>query len=211
MNSRRSFLLQAAALGAAGRLRAQQDPFASLPASVWKNARQNGLIMIHKETPSQLSWQTRIVSAKERGDPLVVSGQVFAPDGRTPAAGVTVYAYNTDTEGYYGANRAEYPPRIYGWMKTDVAGRFELRTIHPGRYPQMRVPSHVHFEAWGGGYPIQWVEELQFAGDSYHTPQMLAEDAGRGNFRFIYELRRGPDGIARCSHRIRMKWETTFR
>ncbi len=24
----------------------------------------------------------------------------------------------------------------------------------------MRVPAHVHFEAWGGGYPIQWVEEL---------------------------------------------------
>jgi hypothetical protein len=60
--------------------------------------------MIHKETPSQLSWQTQIVSAKEPGDPLVVSGQVFAPHGRTPAAGVTIYTYNTDAEGYYGAN-----------------------------------------------------------------------------------------------------------
>ncbi len=67
-------------LGAASRLRAQQDPFASLPASVWKNARQNGLIMIHKETPSQLSWQTQIVSAKEPGDPQFAGDSCHTAD-----------------------------------------------------------------------------------------------------------------------------------
>src|SRR5579871_3049246 len=135
MNSRRGFLLTtAAALAAARTLHSQDDPFAAISPSLWKNARQNGLIMIHRDIPAHIYSSAQIISNDEPGDRLTVSGQVFAPDGRTPAAGVTVYAYNTDAQGYYGAHRAEYPPRIYGWMKTDAAGRFELRTIFPGRY-----------------------------------------------------------------------------
>jgi protocatechuate 3,4-dioxygenase beta subunit len=198
MDSRRSFLLRSARLALASRLKAQQ-PFDSLPAGVWKNARRNGLIMIHRETPSELFSHAQIAAPGEPGDPLVVAGQVFAPDGRTPAAGVTVYAYNTDAEGYYGANRIEYPPRIYGWMKSGAAGRFELRTVYPGHYPNMRVPAHVHFELWGGGYPIQWAEAVQFAGDSYLTKEMLAEDDRRGQFRTVREVRGG-----RCEYQMRL-------
>ena len=188
-----------------------QEPFDSLPASLWKNARQNGLIMIHRDTPGQLSTSTKITRDSEPGVPLLIAGQVFAPDGRTPAAGVTVYAYNTDADGYYGVNRAEYPPRIYGWMKTGADGRFELRTIRPGRYPAMRVPAHVHITLWGGGYPIQSPPEVQFAGDSYLTAEMLAEDARLGAFRSVREWRRGKDGIARCDYQARLQRETTFR
>jgi protocatechuate 3,4-dioxygenase beta subunit len=63
---------------------------------------------------------------------------------------VTVYAYNTDAEGYYGENRAEYPPRLHGRMKTDGDGRFELRIL-PGTYPEMRVPAHIQSSLWGAG------------------------------------------------------------
>jgi protocatechuate 3,4-dioxygenase beta subunit len=107
----------------------------SLPESVWRNARDNGLVMIHRPTPSRLSWKARIARSEEPGDRLTVAGRVFSPDGRTTGPGVTVYAYNTDAQGYYGENHKEYPPRLYGWMKTDGEGRFELRTIHPGWYP----------------------------------------------------------------------------
>jgi protocatechuate 3,4-dioxygenase, beta subunit len=117
-------------------LPAQDDPFDSLPATVWRNARGNGLVMIHHPTPALLSSRTQIARDNEPGDRLVVEGQVFAPDGRTPAPGVTVYAYNTERQGYYGTNRKEYPPRIYGWMTTSPAGRFELLTVRPGNaYP----------------------------------------------------------------------------
>lgn len=205
MDSRRNFLLKSAGLALASRLQAQQ-PFDSLPAGVWKHARQNGLIMIHRDTPSELFPHARIAAPGEPGEPLIVAGQVFAPDGRTPASGVTVYAYNTDAEGYYGANRTEYPPRIYGWLKTDAAGRFELLTIHPGRYPNMRVPAHVHFELWGGGYPIQWAEAVQFAGDSYLSAEMLAEDAKLGRFRTVREIRQG-----RCEYQMRLQSESNYR
>src|SRR5580658_5943982 len=104
MLHRRDFFLQAAGLAAAARLLpAQDDPFDSLPAAVWRNARSNGLVMIHQVTihdlaPALLSSRTQIARDDEPGDRLVVEGQVFAPDGHTPAPGVTVYAYNTDRQ-----------------------------------------------------------------------------------------------------------------
>jgi hypothetical protein len=88
-----NFLLQAAGLAVSARLLpAQDDPFESLPATVWRNARSNGLVMIHHPTPTLLSARTQIARDDEPGDRLIVEGQIFAPDGRTPAPGVTVYA-----------------------------------------------------------------------------------------------------------------------
>jgi protocatechuate 3,4-dioxygenase beta subunit len=216
-DDRRHFLWCLAGLAAVGlsrRVTAAQDPtdpLDALPATAWQNARQNGLVMLHRPTPGRLSSTTRIVGPDEPGEPLVVSGQVVAPDGRTPAAGVTVYAYNTDSQGYYGENHAEYPPRLYGWMQTDTAGRFELRTIRPGRYPGMRVAAHVHFALWGGGYPAQWAEELRFDGDSYLTPDAIAADAELGAFRTVQPLTRAADGAWRCRFTIKLRRTTNFR
>jgi protocatechuate 3,4-dioxygenase beta subunit len=91
-------------------------------------------------------------------------------------------------------------------MKTGAAGRFELRTIYPGRYPNMRVPAHVHFELWGGGYPIQWAEAVQFAGDSYLNTEMLEKDAQLGKFRTVREVRQGC-----CDYQMRLQTESNYR
>ena len=215
--SRRQFLESAAQLaagagivGLAAKEVAAEEPFDSLPPDVWLHARNNGLVMIRRPAPTRLSWRTQLVSDGEPGQPLIVRGAVAAPDGRTPAPGVTIYAYNTDAAGYYGENRTEYPPRIYGWMKTDAAGRFELRTILPGHYPGMRVPAHIHFSLWGAGYPLQWVDELKFAGDRYLTPAMLSEAAREGVFRTIQPLARVEDGALCGSFRIRLQSRSNF-
>jgi protocatechuate 3,4-dioxygenase beta subunit len=211
-DTRRRFLLKTACIGAVGmtaRRLAAEEPFDALPASVWRNARTNGLVMIRHPAPTNLSWRTQIAADSEPGEPLIVGGQVFTPDGRTPAAGVTVYAYNTDVEGYYGENHKEYPPRIYGWMKTDADGRVELRTIRPGCYPGMRVPAHIHFELWGGGYPLQWTEELKFEGGRYITPDALARDAQLREFHTIQRLDR-EDEMWKCRFKIRLRRETNF-
>jgi protocatechuate 3,4-dioxygenase beta subunit len=165
MTNRRIFLETTLALAALPKLHAENDPFAALPASAWANARQNGLCMLRRNVPATFSRETTIVTAGELGRRITVHGQVLAPDGRTPAPGVIVYAYNTDAEGYYGENRTEYPPRLYGWMQTDQDGRFTLHTIFPGRYPHMNVLPHIHFSLWGAGYPLQWVDELTFQDD----------------------------------------------
>jgi protocatechuate 3,4-dioxygenase beta subunit len=207
----RRTLLKAAAIALVPRAFPADSPFDSLPPGAWKNARRNGLVMIHPNPPANPSSSAQIADGNERGDRLTVSGHLFKPDGKTPAAGVTVYAYNTDAEGYYGINHAEYPPRIYGWMKTDALGRFELCTIHPGSYPGMRVPAHIHLSAWGAGFPLQWFDELRFEGDRYITPEMMITDATQGDFRTIQPLVRTADGVVRCSFRMRLQNECNFR
>ena len=123
---------------------------------------------------------------------------------------MTVYAYNTDVQGYYNENRDEYPPRLYGWMKTTNQGEFELHTILPGSYPGMRVPAHIHFCLRGAGYPLQWVEELRFQGDPYLTPQMLTQAAQDVEFRTIQPLIDGADGRLSCSYKIKLRLRTNF-
>ena len=76
-------------------------------------------------------------------------------------------------------------PRLKGYMKTDAEGRFELHTIVPGRYPGMRIPAHIHFNLWGAGYPVQWVDDLRFEDDSYLTEAMRMESRARGTFATI--------------------------
>ncbi|HEV1996123.1 MAG TPA: hypothetical protein VGR03_17450, partial [Candidatus Acidoferrum sp.] len=132
--------------------------------------------------PPDTTWTATIVPSGEPGEPLVVAGRVFAPDGQHIVAGVVVYAYNTDKDGYYSPDGKVGHPRIKGYMKTDAEGRFELHTIRPGRYPGMHIPAHVHFNLWGAGYPVQWTEELRFEGDSYLTEAMKNESEALGRF-----------------------------
>lgn len=71
--TRRLFLLHASWLApvlGARRLEARPNaeaPFDSLPAGVWNNARQNGMVMIHRPAPIELSWRTQIMKDGEPG------------------------------------------------------------------------------------------------------------------------------------------------
>jgi len=160
--------------------------------------------------PPDTKWSTTIVPTDEAGDPLIVSGRVFAPDGEHTVAGVVVYAYNTDKNGYYSPDGKVGHPRLKGYMKTDAEGRFELHTILPGRYPGMHIPAHVHFNAWGVGYPVQWTEELRFEGDSYLTETMKKESEARGKFATIRPLRRDEHGVYRCDINLRLQEKSNY-
>jgi protocatechuate 3,4-dioxygenase, beta subunit len=160
--------------------------------------------------PPDTTWTATIVPAGEPGDPLVVAGRVFAPDGQHTVAGVVVYAYNTDKDGYYSPDGKVGHPRLKGYMKTNVEGRFELHTIRPGRYPKMHIPAHVHFNLWGAGYPIQWTEELRFDGDSYLTEAMKNESEARGKFATIRSLSRDKDGVYRCEINVRLQEKSNY-
>jgi protocatechuate 3,4-dioxygenase beta subunit len=99
----------------------------------------------------------------EPGPRLLVRGRLVGPGG-APAAGVVVYAYHTDRTGRYAADPGA-PPRLRGWMRTDGEGRFEYRTIRPAGYPGSAAHEHVHHQAWGGGFPPQYLPDLEFADD----------------------------------------------
>jgi len=214
--TRRQFV-QSAALLATGAAASQSNlqllretaPFHDLPRDAWRHARKNGLVMIWPNPPAHPSSVAHIAD-REPGQPLVVMGQVYAPDGQTPAPGVTVYAYNTDAAGYYGAGHTDYPPRLHGWMLTDASGHFELHTIRPGTDPNMRDPAQIHFVLWGGGYPVQSADPLQFTGDPLISDVVRETAGAKGMFDTIQLVTRGADGAERCHFNIRLFAESNF-
>jgi protocatechuate 3,4-dioxygenase beta subunit len=147
-----------------------------------------------------------LTPAGEPGPALEVTGQVFAPDGVTAAPGVTVYAYQTGIDGLY-AHAPDEPPRIRGWMTTDAQGRYSFRTVRPGSYPGGRVPAHIHFQLWGGGWPVQYSEDLQFADDQLLTERERERSRQLGRFGPIAAPARGEDGVLRATHDLRLKAE----
>ena len=150
-----------------------------------------------------------IAGPSEPGERLVITGQAVAPDGVTPAVGVIIYAYQTDATGEYH-NDTNRVARLHGWAKTDQSGRFEFRTIRPAPYPNRGIPAHVHFHAWGSGYPLQWTEDLKFAGDPLLSTRETSDSEALGDFANIRPLTRDDHGIWHCNIRFRLGKETNY-
>ncbi|HEY6304997.1 MAG TPA: hypothetical protein VI488_00900 [Candidatus Angelobacter sp.] len=161
------------------------------------------------QPPDEVSATSIIAGPSEPGEKLIVSGQVLAPDGVTPASGVTIYAYQTDATGLYH-NDANRIARLHGWARTDATGHFEFRTIRPAPYPSRSIPAHIHFHAWGGGYPLQWTEDLKFAGDPLLSERDTAASQALGDFANVRAVSRGADGAWHCTVRFRLSRQTNY-
>jgi protocatechuate 3,4-dioxygenase beta subunit len=160
--------------------------------------------------PPNVTTVSVIAPASEPGQHLRISGQVFAPDGVTPVAGVMVYAYQTDLEGHYQNDPTTHIARLHGWAKTDEHGRFEFVTIRPGAYPSGKVPAHVHFHLWGAGYPLQWTKDLFFEGDPRLKPEVIDEARAAGTFNNICTITRDGGGTELCHISFRLLKETNY-
>ena len=108
-----------------------------------------------------------IANEDEPGDRMIIRGVVFAADGKTPAVGVIVHAYQTDDKGHYDAQgrNPSSDHRLKAWVKTDDEGRYEFRTIWPAPYPGGGVPAHVHYVILSD--ESQQRVDLYFVGDPY--------------------------------------------
>ena len=152
------------------------------------------------------SSNIKIVSDQEPGEPLIVSGTIYSPDGKTPLPGITLYVYQTDATGRYstsgGDNRGT---RIHGVMRTNAQGRYEFRTIKPGSYPNSRNPAHIHAFVSGPDYPEYWIDEYLFADDPFIKDEDKARAGGQGAFSQILGLTRGSDGILRAVRDIKIE------
>lgn len=204
--SRRSFLGRAGAVVAG---------FTALNAGALTLAGCSGASPLDVSTQTDaaaksLSWQTVITSKDEPGRPLVVSGRIYSPDGKTPLEGITLYVYHTDHRGLYtendrGGGDASVSARLRGWMKTDREGRYEFRTIKPASYPNSSNPEHVHTKANGPGYPERWLDNFWFADDPLIAKDMHAKYGSLGSFSPIMAVRRGTDGLLHCVRDIRLE------
>ena len=143
-----------------------------------------------------------LTEPNEPGDPLHVEGTVYAPDGKTPAPGVTVYVYHTDAEGVYSETNDNRNPRIKATLITDPRGRYEFRTIRPAPYPGGGVPAHIHYVLKGGGYAEQR-RDLYFEGDPALSGGMIDRSKAAGKFGSVRPVARGEDGVLHCTFDLR--------
>ena len=158
-----------------------------------------------KET-SSAPWKTTIVAPGEPGEPLIVSGTIYAPDGRTPLEGINLFVYQTDATGVYstsgGDNRGT---RIHGLVRSNKEGHYEFRTIKPGSYPNSRNAAHIHAYVSGPDYPEYWIDEYLFEGDPFITSADRQKFGGKGTFSSILTLQRGADGVLRGVRDIKVE------
>src|SRR5215831_19241311 len=77
------------------------------------------------EIPSKI----KLVADSEPGEPMIISGTIYLPDGKTPAKDAILAVWQTDASGNYiagGGGAGELHPRIHGRMKTGADGRYEF-------------------------------------------------------------------------------------
>ena len=129
------------------------------------------------EAPRNAPSTGRLTPVGEPGPALSVSGVVVDPEGK-PVAGASLYAFQTDAEGYYGVKPVSdnQNPRLKILLRTDAQGRWAFETIRPGSYPNSRAPGHIHFEVSAQGFATK-VFEIVFEGDPFITAQMKTNPA----------------------------------
>ena len=160
------------------------------------------------EQMANVSWKTTIVADGEPGEPLIVSGTIYAPDGRTPLEGINLFVYQTDATGVYstrGGDGDNRSTRIHGLMRSNKEGRYEFRTIKPGSYPNSRNPAHIHAYVSGADYPEYWIDEYLFEGDPFISEANRQKFGGKGAFSSLLSLQRGSDGVLRAVRDIRVE------
>ena len=73
---------------------------------------------------------------EDRGDKVVVRGTITNAEGQ-PLAGVVLDCWQSNTDGWYTVQKADGQSEfnLRGIYHTDADGRYEIRTVRPGKYP----------------------------------------------------------------------------
>ena len=192
-----SFAFAALACGDGGAQSVPAAGRAPLPSCEWCGAA---------DAPAELGPVLAIDAGGEPGERLVIEGTVYQDDGTTPAPGVLVYAYHTNTGGVYpkrgdetgNGRRHGY---LRGWLRTGADGRYRIETIRPGTYPTRGAPAHVHMTVQPPGEEERYIDDVVFEGDPLLTSAERARLRARGGSGIV-RLERGPDGALRARRDI---------
>jgi protocatechuate 3,4-dioxygenase beta subunit len=156
--------------------------------------------------PDNVSWKTALTKKSDRDEPMIITGTVFQADGKTPARGVLIYFYHTDSEGYYGRGNGE--PKhghFQGWILTDARGRYEFSSIKPAIYPVRKFAAHVHMTITGKNFREDWIDAILFEGDRLISAAEREQAGKRGGFNPILTLEKGADGVLRGVRDIQLE------
>jgi Dioxygenase len=95
-------------------------------------------------TKSRPTWVANLAPAGEPGESFILDGTLVSAQGQ-PMRDVPMFVYHADARGNYSdlSRLGEEQPRLAGSLRTNVLGRFQVKTILPGLAEG--IP-HVHFE-----------------------------------------------------------------
>lgn len=133
-----------------------------------------------------------LVAAGDDGERLALAGRIRSTSC-APIAGAVMDVWHADARGGYDLEGFKFR----GTMTADAHGRWQLRTIVPGRYLNGRRyrPAHIHVKVRARGYrPL--TTQLYFEGDPYNEGDPFLEpslvmahakerDVRRARFDFV--------------------------
>lgn len=122
-----------------------------------------GCEVVFSGMPENLDAHSRIAPPDEPGEPLIIEGVVRDRDG-SPAPGIVVYAYHTNSGGKYPPGSTRHG-KLRGWALTDEQGRYRFDSIRPGSYPSRRAPQHVHMHVIEPGRATYYIDDIWFSDD----------------------------------------------
>jgi protocatechuate 3,4-dioxygenase beta subunit len=126
-----------------------------------------------------------LVTDRDRGERLVLDGTVRGTDCQ-PLANAVLDIWHADARGAYDNDGWG----LRGTLATDALGRWQLRTIVPGRYLNGRRyrPMHVHVKLRARGH-AELTTQLYFSGDEYLegdpfvVPSLIMQHRREGSLR----------------------------
>lgn len=154
-----------------------------------------------RDMPDSLTAIMKIAGKDEPGERIAISGRMLNPDGKTPCAGVLLYAYHTDATGRYSPKGGEKGIQkkhgyLHGWCRSDREGRYEIHSIHPASYPDSRIEAHIHAVVWEpGGKEPYFINEFVFDDDPFVNARYRAVEMKKGKESSVVKLRKDPEGV----------------
>jgi len=161
----------------------------------------DGCDLMYVGMPTNINSVDTCVDWRGKGQKLLLRGNVYKVDGKTPAPGIIVYYYHTDTTGHY-AKKDNKPENqtvhgyIRGWVKTDSRGRYAIYTLRPAPYPDNNTPAHIHVVIKEPKLNEYYIDELVFDDDKLLTGQKRKALENRGGSGILSLLHSGDLQVA---------------
>jgi protocatechuate 3,4-dioxygenase beta subunit len=156
----------------------------------------DGCELMYVNIPRQINDSDTSMAWNEKGQKLLITGNVFQGDGRTPAENVIIYYWQTDQNGLYSSSEktskgARRHGRLRGWVKSNSEGKYAIYTTRPAPYPNQKIPAHIHLSIKEPNLPNEYyVDELVFDDDVLLTRQKrnaLENRGGSGVLRVLID------------------------
>jgi protocatechuate 3,4-dioxygenase beta subunit len=165
----------------------------------------DGCELIYEGMPDTLGWIDTLPDWHETGQRMEVSGTVYRGNGKTPAPGVTLYFYHTDSKGYYSVDSNQAVGirhgHIRGWVKTNAFGQYKIYTTMPASYPGATIPAHIHAILKEPKVNEYYIDEIEFTGDPLLTESMELKREKRGGSGIV-KVDRDEKGLLLCHRDI---------